>query len=125
MVLAAHADAHLLIGQNSRLVLQSAAAAFVLFSLLQLELSGYLISGGKWLRLFGDASYSIYLIHFPLISLLCKISIKYELVGKGLIFDIANFISQGLICLAVGVTLYLVIEKPSIKVFRKWLLTGP
>jgi exopolysaccharide production protein ExoZ len=49
-----------------------AGAALILFGLANTEASGHL-RVPRWLAFVGDASYSIYLVHFPVLSICAKI----------------------------------------------------
>jgi len=71
----------------------------------------------------GDASYSVYLIHYPCLSVIFKIALMLNLFN-----GFGYLISTGLIVmitLAIGCLTYIWIEKPLLSFFRKNLLPSP
>lgn len=72
----------------------------------------------RFANLLGNASYSVYLLHYPVLSALCK-GLAY--------FDINEFIPSTVIFLMIsifavlmGVLLYLWVEKPLLVYFQRW-----
>lgn len=70
------------------------------------------------MRLLGDASYSIYLIHYPLLSVCCK-ALKH--VGAHWPSSL-SFLLISLLAVLCGMGLHICIEKPILKLLRKRLL---
>ena len=67
-------------------------------------------------KLLGSASYSIYIIHFPIVSLYYKINSSINNnIGENLLAVILL-----LICIIIGSILYLFIEKPILNFFSKY-----
>jgi peptidoglycan/LPS O-acetylase OafA/YrhL len=63
-----------------------------------------------FLALLGDASYSLYLVHFPLISALCKLVVALGLTGVlGATVAFPVILAS---CLLVAIALHLYVEKP-------------
>jgi exopolysaccharide production protein ExoZ len=58
------------------------ASAVVIWGLVTLENEGQL-AVPRWMAYLGDASYALYLLHSPLISLFCKIAVTLGLSGVG------------------------------------------
>lgn len=96
--------------------------AMLIFSLTQLEKSTAI----GWLsnfKIFGDSSYSLYLIHFPLVSVVCKIAVNlfaHDVFGAWLSFVIIVVTS-----VTVSVIFYFLIERPllrrlSLSLIRKY-----
>jgi exopolysaccharide production protein ExoZ len=54
----------------------------IIYALVQSEDGGHLKIGNRWLPLLGDSSYALYLIHYPLISVMCKCMIFIGLSGN-------------------------------------------
>ena len=73
--LSALADLALLPGERSDYVLAYGVISTVgLFGLIRMEDAGMRISSGNWLVKLGDASFVLYLIHVPVLSVLCKLA---------------------------------------------------
>ncbi len=90
--------------------------ALLLAGAAKLELSGKLHIP-YWLRLIGDASYTIYLIHVSTEGLLLKIAIKidlHQIIGAG-----GTYIAVLIGTIALGCLAYLVIERPLLNSLRR------
>ena len=86
-------------------------SAIAILGLVQMEDRGMTKDWNPpWLLKLGDASYALYLIHFPLISLLCKLAMKVGL--HGLIGATLTFAVVFLLCLLSGLLLHIGVEKP-------------
>jgi len=60
--------------------------------------------------LLGDASYALYLIHFPLIAVLCKLAVAAGLQGRA--GAVVAFVAISLVCVGLSVLFYLWVERP-------------
>lgn len=65
-----------------------------------------------WALLLGDASYAIYLVHYPALSIIARIWLR--VFGKLLPAPIA-FVSIVMICIAGGLAFHIVIERPLVR----------
>ena len=93
-------------------ILYGLASSLIIFGLVRAEDSGCVVGGSKLLQLLGDSSYALYLIHYPLISILCKFALFVHLNRFGFI---GAFISYSIIfctCLISSVAFHLWIEQP-------------
>ncbi len=63
--------------------------------------------------LLGDASYALYLIHFPLIAVLCKLAVAAGLRGSSGVA--ISFVSIFVACIAASVLFHLWIERPLLR----------
>jgi peptidoglycan/LPS O-acetylase OafA/YrhL len=108
-----------IIPDSVQIMLYGGGAAVSLAGFLILEEKGALRGSRLWERI-GDASYSIYLVHVPALSLLLKscifLGIKKETPHVALLF---LYIAIALITLLGGYLLHRFIEKPIIKKTRK------
>jgi exopolysaccharide production protein ExoZ len=95
------------------------AASLVIFGLVVAEDGGKTYLGHKWLQLLGDSSYALYLIHFPLISVLCKVAIALHLQRLGLVGAIASFVVIFVACLVTSVLFHLWVERPIAAFFKR------
>lgn len=98
---------YLLAGAGSALALLGAAA---------LETQGTLRTPG-WLRFFGDASYAIYLLHFPLVSAMARIGYR---VDPGARFPLVLWlVGMVVMATAAGCLIHVLLERRLLK----WLST--
>jgi peptidoglycan/LPS O-acetylase OafA/YrhL len=79
-VAAGHAEAAL-----NRTLLCGMGSSMLIMGLVSLERSGAVRFSNGPLRLLGDGSYALYLIHYPLISLVVKMLVAIGMGGSGLI----------------------------------------
>ena len=76
----------------------------------------------RWLVFLGDASYSIYLVHFPALSLLAKVVQKLRLdswIPSPLLFCLLAASAVG-----VGCLFHLAVERPLLKLLRRRAARG-
>ncbi|MDX1281574.1 acyltransferase [Shewanella colwelliana] len=66
----------------------------------------------KLLLLIGSSSYSLYLLHYPMISVFCKIFKSLGWTEYGTSFALLIFFILSLVCIFVSIIFHLVIEKP-------------
>ena len=93
-------------------VLFGLGLAFMLLPLVRAEAIGR-VKIGAALMLLGNASYAIYLIHYPLISALTRVTLRLnELAAFALILIVAT---------AFGIAYHLLFEKPALKLVKGWL----
>lgn len=89
-------------------------SALMILGLIRAEAAGMAVAfKPRWATLLGDASYALYLIHFPLISVVCKISIAAGL--SGVWGSIAAFLIGVFACVAVSLVFHLYVEKPVLR----------
>lgn len=92
-------------------------AGIVLLGLVNAEAARPPSPSPAWVRWLSDSSYALYLLHFPLISLLCKV-----LVGAGLSgtvgATVAFFVISAL-CVGAAIAFHRVIEKPLLRRLRR------
>jgi peptidoglycan/LPS O-acetylase OafA/YrhL len=93
-----------------RRLVYGAVSAVLIFSLICAESSGELRVRSRWLSLLGDSSYALYLIHYPLISLLCKFLVLIGLSGN--VGAYIAYPSILLITVLSAITFHLFVEKP-------------
>lgn len=121
---AAHDMLHF-ISHSQQILLIAAAASLVLYSLLQLEKQARKLSGGRGLQLCGDASYVLYLLHYPMLAVLAQASTHLGLSGKGIAMDIICFSGIFIICTLSSIALHLTFEKPVARKLYQWTLDRP
>lgn len=100
------------LGFDRRLV-YGGLSGVLLFALVQAEDAGQLTTRNRYLPLLGDASYALYLIHYPLISALCKLLRALGLSGVGGA-AIAFFVIL-LACVLVAVSFHILVERPLLR----------
>jgi peptidoglycan/LPS O-acetylase OafA/YrhL len=89
-------------------------AAVVIFALVQAERERPGRFENRTVAVLGDASYAMYLIHFPLIAVLCKVAVALGLhVFWG---AVVAFIGIFICCVLASVLFYLGLERPMLRV---------
>lgn len=98
--------------KDGRTIFYGVSASLIVFGLVQLEDGGRVVFGHRWMQLIGDASYSLYLLHFPLVSILCKLAMMVHLNMLGFLGAIITYISIFCISVVSALLFHLNIEKP-------------
>lgn len=93
-------------------ILYGVASSLIIFGLTRSEIGGDLVMGNDVVQLLGASSYSLYLIHFPLISVLCKAALVFQLNKLGLSGALISYFGIFLICLISAVAFHVWVEKP-------------
>jgi peptidoglycan/LPS O-acetylase OafA/YrhL len=104
----------------NRVILFGIPSFMIIYGLVSLEVNQKIKNIPKVLIFLGDASYSIYLIHYPLLSMANKVfnSLKvYDILG--------NFVSCSIITIGI-VTIcclfYMIIEKPLLSNINRFVI---
>lgn len=97
------------------ILIYGVSSSLLIWGAIKIEKNGYDFSKLKFLNLIGDASYSLYLIHYPLISILAKIALvlglaKFEFNGA-----LVSYFGIFAICIVIAIMLHKFIEKPILK----------
>jgi peptidoglycan/LPS O-acetylase OafA/YrhL len=96
-----------------RRIVYGLLSGLVIFGLAQSESSGELRLRNRSMSLLGDSSYALYLLHYPMISALCKLMILIGLAGG---FGAAVAYPVILCaCIAVSVGFHRWVEKPLLR----------
>lgn len=90
-------------------------SSLLIFGLVSRELAGWRLASGTG-ELLGDASYALYLTHFPVISVMCKLAKKAGLSGFAGA-TITWFLTLG-VCIVAAILFHFVFEKPLQAIFR-------
>lgn len=101
---------------NGRMV-YGLLGGIIILGLVRAEDGGQLRINWGRAAILGDASYALYLIHFPLISALCKLAIFSGLRGPAGA-AISYFIILGA-CIVSALTFHILVERPVLKLFSK------
>jgi exopolysaccharide production protein ExoZ len=110
----------LLLGEQTT-ILYGVASSLIILGFVKAEDNGHVIGGNRWIQLLGNASYALYLIHYPLISILCKLSLTFHLDKVGIIGAFVSYLSIFCVCLVSSAAFHLWIEKPVTSHIRKIL----
>ena len=103
----------------SRVLLFGLPSFLIILSVVKLELNRTVKIHNVFLQM-GDASYSIYLIHLPVVAAFFKLLVKFNINNPVLIFLLTCILFIG-ICVA-GIFIFHKIEQPLIKKLNKILL---
>jgi exopolysaccharide production protein ExoZ len=102
-----------------RVILFGFPSFLIIAALVKWELSNNVKVKNIFLQL-GDASYSIYLVHLPIVAAFYKIIAKMQVKNNGLIYLLTILLLVG-VCF-LGIMIYHKIEKPLIKKLNQVLL---
>ncbi|MBO9514589.1 MAG: acyltransferase [Variovorax sp.] len=86
------------------------SGAIAIAALTQAERQRPARFGSRAASLLGDASYALYLIHFPLIAVLCKLAVLGGLRGAS--GALVSFVLISLLCVGAAVVFYRWVERP-------------
>lgn len=97
---------------NSRTLLYGLAGAMIILGLARTESEGRVVGGQQWIQLLGNSSFSLYLIHFPLISILCKLLVRlgFHTLGTGGV--LFAFFAMLMVCILCAVFFHVWVERP-------------
>jgi exopolysaccharide production protein ExoZ len=102
-----------------RAVATGLCAASLLLGLLAAEEQDLPVGRHPWIQRLGDASYALYLIHFPLISLMTKVAMAGRMPRLGLPGVALTLLLEIAAAIAVAVAFHLWIEKPLLAFLRQ------
>jgi len=100
-----------------------AASALLILGLVGRERHGVVLGRARLLQHLGDSSYVLYLLHYPLVSVLCKLLVAAGLRGDG--GAIAAFALTVCVCVAASSLFHLWIEKPLMKMLTPRFAARP
>ena len=99
---------------NSHIVGYGVAAALIVVALAELETTQS-VKSPRILNSLGQSSYALYLLHFPLISILCKI---FNPFAGSLAVDAGLFLATVLCCVAISHAVFVAVERPLLRLSR-------
>lgn len=105
--------------EERRIILYGLASSILIFGLVRAEDKDLVIGGHSWLQILGNSSYALYLLHYPLISILCKLSLVLQLEKLGLIGALSSYVVIFGMCLLSSVVFHLIIEKRVVAYLRR------
>ncbi|RKF18727.1 acyltransferase [Alginatibacterium sediminis] len=98
--------------KSYNILLNGIAFSCIVLSLVAFEKKGKVLLNNKFSQLLGASSYALYLIHFPLISIMCKIAMLLGLQRAGVYGAFFSFVVIFFACILSSIVFHLVIEKP-------------
>ena len=109
------------LGVDRRLVF-GALACVTIVALARAEDAGHLVVRQRWIALLGDSSYALYLVHIPVISLLCKLLVQRHVTDHGAL--VVAYIGVAFACVATAAMFHLWIERPLLAHLQRLGRTG-
>lgn len=103
----------------NRVLLFGLPSFLIILAVVKLEFSKTVNMHNIFLHL-GDASYSIYLIHLPIVAAFFKLVVKFN-INNAVLLSLCSFLLLITVCVA-GIFIYHKIEKPLIERLNKLLL---
>lgn len=94
----------------------------IILSLVLFEKEGIVFLGNSFFQMLGAISFSLYLVHYPLISFLCKVSMFLNLKSLGLLGATVSFISIFSLCVFTAWLIHRYVERVIIKKLRMFFL---
>ncbi len=121
MLFLLHADDARLLWPNQqvRALVTGLCAGGLLLAQIACEERGLPVGRHPWIQTLGDASYALYLIHFPLISALTKAAVWMGVPRLGKAGVVGTIAVEVILCVAVSVLFHLRVEKPMLGWFRR------
>ena len=101
-----------------RSVLYGISAAFVLMGVVGMENKGFDFKN-KFFSMGGNASYSMYILHFPVLSVVAKIAVGLELEGR--IHMISVFLFSIVLVFSLSIFIFYFLERPMTRYLRRIL----
>lgn len=99
-------------------LLYGLASCLMVFGLVRAEDAGRIFLGHSWMQKLGNSSYALYLIHYPLISILCKLALIVQLNTLGITGAMIAYLAIFYTCLGSSVVFHLWVERPVAAYFR-------
>ncbi len=97
---------------DGRTLIYGIAAGFLAIGLVRAEDKGQVVMGNRWMQLLGNASFVLYLIHYPVLSIVCKLAMVVGLGNLGMLGAVITYVGTFLVCVIVSVAFHLWVEKP-------------
>ncbi len=94
-------------------------SAIILLALVKLEDHGIVIGGSKILQALGDASYSLYLLHFSVMTVVCKVFLHFHFRDLGYGGALIVYVVSVVVCVIVALQFHKWIEKPMLVYLRR------
>jgi exopolysaccharide production protein ExoZ len=99
-------------------VLYGLASGFIIFGAVKAEDRGVVWGARKPWQVLGGASYALYLIHYPVISLVTKVTVWLGLQGAG--GALLAFSAAASASVALAVLFHLRVEQPMLRTLNAW-----
>ena len=110
---------------DQRILLFGIASGLIMYGLVKAEDRGRILGGHRVWQVLGGASYVLYLIHVPLITVLCKFTVLLHLNRMGLAGAITAYLFMFCVVLATAVAIHFWIEKPLLAFIRRPSMQNP
>jgi exopolysaccharide production protein ExoZ len=108
------------LGQKSIVTMYGVASALVIFGAVKAEDRGVVRGKHAAWQLLGGASYALYLMHYPIVSLVVKLAILLGLHGVG--GALLALVAATSVAVAAAVLFHLHVEQPMLRALGAWRL---
>ncbi len=105
-----------------RIICYGVASSLIILFIVRTEIEGYNFKKFKKLNLLGNASYSLYLLHYPIMVVVAKIFVILDLVSYKITTAVIAFFVIFFTCIIASIIFHLKIEIPVIKFFKGKIL---
>jgi exopolysaccharide production protein ExoZ len=107
--------------KSFQIILYGIGCSIIVIAMILFEINGKVLLKHNFHQLLGASSYALYLIHFPLISVLCKVAIMIGLKDFGVIGALLTYCIIFILCILVSIGFHLNIEKPIANKLRTFI----
>lgn len=103
-----------------KIILFGLASSMMVCGLVSAEKSGHIVGNAQFLQLLGEASFALYLIHVPVISLCLKTFVFLQFDSMGFLGALVAYALTLAACVCAAIAFHTGIERPIATRLRPW-----
>lgn len=100
------------------IILYGLSSSFIVLFIVKVEQKGYNFKRFKFLSLLGDSSYSLYLMHYPIMVTISKFFVVIGFTKLGLTAAFIAYIFIFSCCILMAILFYIKVEKPMVRFLK-------